>query len=92
MYIIFQILFLTSIDENFENISNDVKLLLEKTFHNYYSAICPTATSVAWDYLMANLKGIVKLGVQELVSLGSLSSSTKDKLSRSPLDPWSLKL
>ena len=30
---------------------------------------------------------IVKLGVQELLSLGSLSSSTKDKLSRSPLDP-----
>ena len=32
--------------------------------------------------------GIVKLGVQELLSLGPLSSSTKDKLSRSPLDPW----
>ena len=30
---------------------------------------------------------IVKLGVQELLSLGLLSSSTKDKLSRSPLDP-----
>ena len=35
---------------------------------------------------------IVKLGVQDLLSVGSLSSSTKDKLSRSPLDPWSLKL
>ena len=33
---------------------------------------------------------IVKLGVQELLSLGLLSSSTKDTLSRSPLDPWSL--
>ena len=39
-----------------------------------------------------NIDNIVKLGVQELLSLGSLSSSTKDKLSRSPLDPWSLKL
>ena len=35
---------------------------------------------------------IVKLGVQELLSQGLLSSSNKDKLSRFPLDPWSLKL
>ena len=35
---------------------------------------------------------IVKLGVQELFSLCLLSSSTKGKVSRSPLDPWSLKL
>ena len=49
------------------------------------------------DDIIAHIKirrkcGIVKLGVQELLSLGLLSSSTKDKLSRSPLDPWSLKL
>ena len=35
---------------------------------------------------------IVKLGVQELLSQGLLSSSNKDKLSGSSLDPWSFKL
>ena len=48
-----------------------------------------TRTTLQCDH---EKKTIVKLGVQELLSLGLLSSSTKDKLSRSPLDPWSLKL
>ena len=48
------------------------------------------AMTCFWRALYISI--IVKLGVQELLSLGLLSSSTKDKLFRSPLDPSSLKL